>query len=768
MLPILRFLSVMAMLGIALVGAARAEERSADVAIAGVNLGFAGKYRVGLWTIAHVKLKADGPARGRLAVVCPDGDGIAARYRSIDDGPISLTANEEAVIAVPIRPGRTNSWLRVEWEGDDGHQAERIFAEGELPEAALASQRLVVTLGNEVGVEAMAGANSRSENSNLAMIAARLEHPRDLPEVWYGYEGVSVVVVATQPSATGSDFLEEMTPKQISALDRWLRMGGRIVVSVGKRGDKLLRAPIADEPTTAAQWLSSLSPGRFEGVVRQRTAVGLESFAGASALETDESHAPRDPLDNEVRPRGDGAPLEIALLRDVAGQIIVEERSAAEVRPLVIRKAHGLGLVVFFAADLDRPPFSIWADRPRLMGRLLDQLLAEHQSEAEDRRTSQLSNVGYTDIAGQLRATLDEFPSLTTVGFLIVAIAITAYLAVIGPIDYFLLRRYLPEQMEGTWVSYPLAIALFCGGAWLATSWLKGDRERINQFEVIDVDVATQPGRALMTGQIWTHIYRPTSHVYNLQIEPLALPPEGSHRGGFLSFQGLPGNGFDGMHASAASPTWPGTYDVVSRAGQMQGLPLESASTKSLYGRWWWEGKFDAASDLRESSSKQPLDDFANPLNVELHDCHLLYNRWITRNLGTLSPGQKVRIEGHPLPDGLEDKLTRSQHGMDAKASKPAWDPSSRDMERLAEMFLFHEAAGGQAHTKLTHRYQPSVDLTGLLGSGRAVLIGRVPNRASRLMDGERIVGADADRHWTWYRIVFPVKPSDWKPRNQL
>jgi hypothetical protein len=71
---------------------------------------------------------------------------------------------------------------------------------------------------------------------------------------------------------------------------------------------------------------------------------------------------------------------------------------------------------------------------------------------------------------------------------------------------------------------------------------------------------------------------------------------------------------------------------------------------------------------------------------------------------------------------------------------------------------MFHEAAGGRGYTGLTHRYQGRIDLSDPLKTARAVLVGRAAERAVRLViDGREIVDSEANKHWTYYRIVYPV-----------
>jgi len=74
------------------------------------------------------------------------------------------------------------------------------------------------------------------------------------------------------------------------------------------------------------------------------------------------------------------------------------------------------------------------------------------------------------------------------------------------------------------------------------------------------------------------------------------------------------------------------------------------------------------------------------------------------------------------------------------------------------EIMMFHEAAGGESYTGLSQRYQSYIDLSGHIRTGRAVLIGRSATPASRLArDGQSLADV-TDRHWTYYRVVFPVE----------
>ncbi|MCH8150434.1 MAG: hypothetical protein IH987_21055 [Planctomycetes bacterium] len=107
----------------------------------------------------------------------------------------------------------------------------------------------------------------------------------------------------------------------------------------------------------------------------------------------------------------------------------------------------------------------------------------------------------------------------------------------------------------------------------------------------------------------------------------------------------------------------------------------------------------------------------------------------------------------------LEGYLTQKRI-VESEDVKTRWDRTDRDIPRILEMMMFHEAAGGDSYTELTNRYQAYSDLSDHLKLGRAVLIGYTNERSGVLESGKTPLTAsyDKDRQYTFYRIVFPVK----------
>ncbi len=88
----------------------------------------------------------------------------------------------------------------------------------------------------------------------------------------------------------------------------------------------------------------------------------------------------------------------------------------------------GLGRVTVIAADLHGPKFATWPDRLALITRLTGTLLVPESDTplATNRATA------FNDLAGQMRATLDQFPLKRKFGFSVVALILLALIAASG------------------------------------------------------------------------------------------------------------------------------------------------------------------------------------------------------------------------------------------------------------------------------------------------------------------------------------------------
>ena len=186
-------------------------------------------------------------------------------------------------------------------------------------------------------------------------IVAIVDDPTSLPERWLAYDGVDIAVLTTADPA----YYLRAPRSSLLALYRWVRLGGRLLLSVGDHGPELLAAGKPLEP---------FAPGRFVATVQLNQFEAIENFAGASQR-----------LAEEAAP-GERPSLPAAKLMGVRGQKEASEGSGADLLPLVVRSADAFGELIFVGVDLNSPPLDHWQAQPQLLAALLGRSVAEGQS----------------------------------------------------------------------------------------------------------------------------------------------------------------------------------------------------------------------------------------------------------------------------------------------------------------------------------------------------------------------------------------------------
>jgi hypothetical protein len=772
---------------------ALAGQKAADpVEILRIEVGLSGCYKPGLWTPVAVTLRGGSQSqRGELSITVPDGDGVPSRVSTGTADCCLLPAGQESRVLLYVRFGRVRSEARVEFRAADGGVTRRLFKtaeaadEAHFPPALLPSQQLILVVGpGSVGVDDAAAMVHQDPAEKC--VVARVESFDRLPDRWYGYEGVDLVVLATSRPQIYAG-LKPGDPR-IKALAEWLQMGGRLLLCAGQQADQVLRpgGPLA-----------AFAPGRFQEMTRLRQMGAIESFCGSTL--------PLTPADPEGLP--------VPVLADAGGVVEIREADL----PLLVRQARGFGQLVFLALDPDQPPLANWADRGRLMARLLNLSSASTEESGGSRA---MLHYGFTDMAGQLRSALDCFPGVGLVPFWIVVALVIAYLLAIGPGDYFLLGRLL-RRMQWTWVSFPLLVALVTAGALTLARAIKGDRVQVSQVDLIDVDAAS--GR--VRGTTWANVFSPTTEPYTISLSPrrLRVDPVGNalrgvpqsekgysqfaeRHGGrslqvsalakgtvpfssdenwdsplpdsrpIVSWLGLPGAALGGMNPRASDPTvWKGGYRFSPGLETLSGVPIPIWSTKSFTARWTSPaGAFAVPEAKLAEEDRVPTGTVNNPFDFPLHDCLLAYGNWVYElgESGTMQPHQTVTVGSMLMRRELRTFLTGRKtvldddpaHGKDKFHEElTPYDQGSVDVAYVLRAMMFFRAAGGRAYTGLWNRYQGFVDCSDLLQANRAVLVAGVPNDVSAgrhgadlLSDGRPMAGPH-DPHKVIYRFVFPV-----------
>jgi hypothetical protein len=344
---------------------------------------------------------------------------------------------------------------------------------------------------------------------------------------------------------------------------------------------------------------------------------------------------------------------------------------------------------------------------------------------------------------------------VTFVTFTLVALLVGLFILAIGPGDYFFLRRFT-GRMELTWLTFTLICLAFCGLAWWLANSLKSGRTEVNQVEIIDVDTTSQTVR----GNLWANLYSPRTETFDIEL-PEQNTLFGQLEQGWLSWQGLPGRGLGSMQSRADLGLYRRRYDcqVGAHGSRLVGLPLQNASTKALHASWSGRLATEIRSGLRRSANNDALlGTLTNPLDQRLYECVILYGDWVYELQDRpLEPNETVVVQTDLREKTIASHFTRlGSRGEDEVST--AWDPASTRLPRIAGMISFFDVIGGQTYTQLTNDFHPTVDFSGQLQMGRAVLFGQIRRATTPLtINGQTF--ERYDRRLTCVRFVLPVIP---------
>ena len=720
-----------------------AQAQQPEPTIVDTQIGFNGVYKLGCWTPCTVELQGGSQAyTGRIVVTVPDSDGVPTRVVSEANRPVGIDPGQATRVRLFVRIGQSMSPVKVQFFSDDGKErAKQSFYAGpeNTPNTVTggvpATNRVLLEFGPALGLGELLQNEGRSDEQ-LKVRIARVEQADDLPTEWYGYESIETVLLTTSEPELYRPLQQS---GRIEALQKWVERGGQLVIFCAESAEELL----ADDGVFA-----SLAPGKYEKMERLSQAQPLATFSGSE-----------QPISRDRR-----IDLSVPSLIDVRGQILASAGRSATNVPLVVRSRRGLGEIVFVGLDFDRPPLREWTGRTSFLRRVLNWKEIDKNQQTDGYQEAE-------DLVGHLRNSLDKkFIGVQVVPFGLVALLVGGYILLIGPGDYFFVKRIL-RRTELTWLTFPLIVLGVSAAAYGIANKMKGDQLRVNQVEIIDVDLtgADSTGN-FARGTVWTHFFTPQVSEFNLRLQPSVLGQTelaGSEQ--LVSWLGLPGYALGGMQASGSQTSVFDTgYQYGDGLSSMQRLPVQVWSTKTLTARWSAQINAPLQVDLGHEGEELLRGTITNDTGVELEDCMLLYGRW-AYNLGRMPAGKNFEIDDSLQPRTVKTLLTNATAG-DATVTQTADDGTvpfknaEWDIARLVKTMMFYESLNGHRYTGKHHRYQSFVDLSSLLQqNNQAILLAKCAAPGSQWIEGDdpatsKPLASDQDRRWTYYRFVLKVE----------
>ena len=582
------------------------------------RLGIGGRYKPGGWCLVTVRVTNPGPdpISGQVQVVLTDSDTGQGRFGRRSLRPDSSPAIFACPVSVPggtaapqafsvyvrgLDPGQADLAVQlVEGrERGNGRVLARITTENPNQAAAFTggpvsgADRLLVAFGGDPGAFSFlsgrtlpdapqlqsfgghfGGQSGAPATAQVAQAAAA-----DLPDRAAGYGGVSAVLLRSDAPT------DALTEAQSAALRSWVAGGGHLVVCAG-----------SDTARFIAPFFADLLPAT----------VG----AGASGLPT---------LTPKPLPGVHAVPLPGG--------------------PAAVAGPYGAGTVTLTASDPPPGAPVLTAALPPVWSTLLGS--RPPPSTLVLRRAATREEFGSNDFGdGRLRLsdTVIRGPSLDAPGTLVIGGFLLAYLVILVPVNYFVLKKM--DRKEWAWGTIPALVLLFAAGTFAVGYAAKGGRVFVNRAALIE----TRAGRAEAAAVGEVGVFSPRRASYDI-----ALP--GANLAAAVPLPQFSGRGGDTPSAGGAqfveTPSGVSLPDTPVNMWAMRAF--ETRSPVNLGG---------AVTGTLAFQSGTLTGTLMNHTTYALSDAALLYNGHRIA-LGAFSPGAAVPVSeiaalgGNPPPDSL-------------------------------------------------------------------------------------------------------------------
>ncbi len=556
---------------------------ASPVTITGVSLGFPksgdpGIARFGAWSPVYVTLNVTGAVTepAELVIESPDADELITTL-SI---PIDLTgivpgtkvfAPDRGALGY-VRPAGINSEVTVSLRTKSGVALSEPHRVRVRPREPL--QYVVLALGGapagfELPKPATGGDAGPLRAGRIEL--AHISTFNELPDQWFGYEAADLVILNTGTAT--DDFLQRLfasvVPADVrkrEALTEWLRRGGRLAISVGEKVAIASQLP-GLQPLLPYNW----KPGAPARTMKE--AISLFWSAGQAS----QTNVLSGPL-------GGGQPFTMANLvpkEGKAARVVIPPpaRQSGNRDTVAAQSAFGLGRVTLIGFDLDREPFASFPQRKEFWDWILRDCGANRASaggEGKARPPGALTE-DEAEAAVAIRQHNDHFEGVPVVSFGWVSMLIVLYILLVGPLEYYLLKRIL-GRLELTWITFPIIALTVCVLSYFSAEAIKGRDLRVNKLDVVDADAAS--GR--IYGSTWLTVFSPKIDTYTVGLEvengwglAQTTPPT-------ISWSGAPRGGRPGLLRRK--------YTIHSEdqkiADGLEKVPIQVWSTKAFSANW--------------------------------------------------------------------------------------------------------------------------------------------------------------------------------------
>jgi len=279
----------------------------------------------------------------------------------------------------------------------------------------------------------------------------------DLPDQAQGWGMLDALVISNVDTGT-------LTAEQKQALELWLAGGGKLFVTGG------------------VQWQSTAA-GLGDLLPIQPTSTKKAALTALSAYVMDSDN----PLESE-------AILATGKLQ-TGTNILVEQDGI----PLLMEKEIGFGKVYYFAANPGLQPLNEWEGMQKIY---------EHLLAFKSPKPSWAYGAWDSYSASTALSTL---PELSLPSFIYICCWLGLYIVIIGPVNFFVLRRM--KRTELSWVTVPVLVIIFTSLAYFSGYAYRGTKPILNRIMLMQGWQGVE--KAQTTALVG--VYSPTRTTYNVE-----------------------------------------------------------------------------------------------------------------------------------------------------------------------------------------------------------------------------------------------------------